>query len=59
MREKAETTRTRLESLRASLVKRRELLRVTVAEKALRHQAKKAQLQENNVQVGCVGLWQL
>eukprot|EP00197_Chlamydomonas_leiostraca_P011457 CAMPEP_0202869542 /NCGR_PEP_ID=MMETSP1391-20130828/12512_1 /ASSEMBLY_ACC=CAM_ASM_000867 /TAXON_ID=1034604 /ORGANISM="Chlamydomonas leiostraca, Strain SAG 11-49" /LENGTH=623 /DNA_ID=CAMNT_0049549875 /DNA_START=192 /DNA_END=2063 /DNA_ORIENTATION=+ len=51
MRTKAETTRGRLEALRAALLKRRELLRVVVAEKALKIQARKAQLQENNVQI--------
>ncbi len=50
VREKAEETRSRLERMRASLLKRKDLLRVIVAEKALKHQAKKAQLQENNLQ---------
>ena len=52
MRAKAEETRQRLEKMKAGLIKRKDLLRVIVAEKALKHQAKKAQLQENNVQVG-------
>ena len=42
----------RLEKARTSLAKRRELLRATVSDKALKLQAKKAQLQENNLQVG-------
>lgn len=51
MKAKAETTRQRLEALKVQLTKRKDLLRVLVAEKALKHQAKKAQLQENNLQV--------
>lgn len=45
MKVKAEQTRARLEALRKDLLKRKDLLRVIVAEKALKHQAKKAQLQ--------------
>lgn len=52
MRTKAEEARARLEALRSSLLKRKDLLRIIVAEKAVKHQAKKAQLQENNLQVG-------
>ena len=52
MRAKAEETRQRLEKMKAGLLKRKDLLRVIVAEKALKHQAKRAQLQENTVQVG-------
>jgi len=51
MRQKAEQTRARLEGLRVALLRRKDLLRVIVAEKALKHQAKKAQLQENNLQI--------
>ena len=51
MRAKAEETRERLEKMRGSLMKRKDLLKVVVAEKALKHQAKRAQLQENGVQV--------
>ena len=54
MRAKAEETRERLEKMKAALLKRKDLLRVVVAEKALKHQAKRAQLQENNLQV-CEG----
>ena len=50
MRAKAEETRERLEKMRGSLMKRKDLLKVVVAEKALKHQAKRAQLQENGVQ---------
>ncbi|GAX82423.1 hypothetical protein CEUSTIGMA_g9851.t1 [Chlamydomonas eustigma] len=51
LREKAEDTRARLDKMKASLLKRKDLLKVMVAEKALKHQAKKAQLQENNLQI--------
>ena len=51
MKRKAEVTRARLETLRVALHKRKDLLRVIVAEKALKHQAKKAQLQENNITI--------
>ena len=36
--------------MRGSLLMRKDLLRVVVAEKALKHQAKRAQLQENSLQ---------
>jgi hypothetical protein len=52
MRVKAEETRQRLEVLQVELRKRKDLLRVNVSEKSLKNQAKKAQLQENNLQVG-------
>lgn len=54
VRAKAEDTRERLEKMRTALLKRKDLLRVVVAEKALKHQAKRAQLQENNLQVRIV-----
>lgn len=68
---KAESTRARLEAVRGALLKRRDLLRAVVADKALKAQARKAQLSENNVQVeqcgtcascawsreGAAGLW--
>lgn len=52
MRQKAEEARAKLEALRASLLKRKDLLHIIVAEKAVKYQAKKAQLQESNLQVG-------
>lgn len=55
MRQKAEEARAKLEALRASLLKRKDLLRIIVAEKAVKYQAKKAQLQESNLQVGHAG----
>lgn len=50
MQAKAEEARVRLDKLRTSLNKRKDLLRVTASDKALKLQAKKAQLQENNLQ---------
>ena len=52
---KAEETRERLEKMRGSLLLRKDLLRVVVAEKALKHQAKRAQLQENSLQARNAG----
>jgi hypothetical protein len=52
MRQKAEETRQRLEVLQVELRRRKDLLRVSVSERSLKNQAKKAQLQENNLQVG-------
>lgn len=51
VREKAEATRERLEAMKADLLQRKDVLRVLVAEKAVKLQAKKAQLQENNLQI--------
>jgi len=51
LREKAEATRSRLEVSKVALAGRRDLLRTTAAEKTLKHQARRGQLQENTVQI--------
>ncbi|KAJ9521037.1 hypothetical protein QJQ45_022755, partial [Haematococcus lacustris] len=51
MKQRAEEARVRLEELKAALARRKDVLRQTVAEKALKNTAKKAQLQENTLQV--------
>jgi len=51
VREKAEAARERLEAMKATLLKRKDVLRLVVADKAVRQQAKKAQLQENNLNI--------
>ncbi|KAG1670889.1 hypothetical protein FOA52_000391 [Chlamydomonas sp. UWO 241] len=51
VKEKAEATRANLEVMQKELLKRKDLLRMLVAEKAVKQQAKKAQLQENNLQI--------
>ncbi|KAG2495583.1 hypothetical protein HYH03_006183 [Edaphochlamys debaryana] len=48
---KATLARERMELLRSVLLKRKDLLRSTVAEKGLKFQAKRAQLQDHNLQV--------
>ncbi len=55
LQQKAEVTRARLEALKGVLARRKDLLRSTAAEKALKHQAKRAQLQENNLYVSAKG----
>lgn len=49
----AEQARARLDVLKQQLLKRKDLLRHLVAEKQQKFQAKKAQLNENNVHVSC------
>ncbi|KAJ9521039.1 hypothetical protein QJQ45_022757 [Haematococcus lacustris] len=51
MKQRAEEARVRLEELKAALARRKDVLRQTVAEKALKNTAKKAQLQENTLQL--------
>ncbi|GFH26722.1 uncharacterized protein HaLaN_24917 [Haematococcus lacustris] len=51
MKQRAEEARVRLEELKAALARRKDVLRQTVAEKALKNTAKKAQLQENTLQI--------
>lgn len=51
IKKKAEDTKARLEFLKVSLVKRKDMLRVVVQEKQLKYQAKKAQLGEHTLQV--------
>lgn len=51
VKRKAEVQRERLEGLRVSLLKRKDLLRSTAAERLLRYQAKRAQLGDNNMSV--------
>lgn len=51
LKEKSEQQRVRLEELKVDLLKRKDLLRSVVSDKALKNQAKKAQLQENNLQI--------
>jgi len=41
--------------MRESLLMRKDLMRIVVAEKALKHQAKRAQLQENSLQARAIG----
>ncbi|GLI70068.1 hypothetical protein VaNZ11_014839 [Volvox africanus] len=48
---KAQLTRERMEGLRSVLLKRKDLLRSIVAEKGLKFQAKRAQLQDHSLQV--------
>lgn len=48
---KAQLARERMELLRSVLLKRKDLLRSIVAEKGLKFQAKRAQLQDHNLQV--------
>ena len=52
MQEKCEATKARLEQQQGLLLQRKDMLRQIVEEKAFKYQAKKAQLKENNVQVG-------
>ncbi|KAJ9520725.1 hypothetical protein QJQ45_007593 [Haematococcus lacustris] len=51
MKQRAEEARVRLEELKAALARRKDVLRQTVADKALKNTAKKAQLQENTLQL--------
>ncbi|KAF5830861.1 hypothetical protein DUNSADRAFT_13941 [Dunaliella salina] len=51
MRTKAEANKARLEQQQAKLLQRKDMLRQIVAEKTVKYQAKKAQLQENAYQV--------
>lgn len=52
---KANAARERMEGLRSVLLKRKDLLRSIVAERGLKFQAKRAQLQDHNLQVGTGG----
>eukprot|EP00798_Chlamydomonas_sp_ICE-L_P011197 gene11197-18814_t len=51
LKEKSEKARVRLEDQKVLLARRKDLLRGVVSDKALKNQAKKGQLQENNLQI--------
>lgn len=54
MRQKAEAKKARLEQQRVKLHQRKDLLREIVNEKELKYKARRGQLAENNLQVGCL-----
>jgi intraflagellar transport protein 74 len=51
VKRKAEAQRERLEGLRVALLKRKDLLRLTVSDKNLKLQAKRSQLQDHNMHI--------